>query len=257
MSNITLTKWQVYCEDESAFHETWTETKPTICPENTTHTLNHELTKQVHRIEPNVIAVQEERIPLDQRLTNRNFAVRSHHFDVDIGTTYTYSSETFPLPTSLIDVIVDIQDNMSEDQFYVDIGKDTIIGAITEAGVTGATELTVSDTVIDYLNNGYFVSMSSDGINFTEIGRCLSIDSVNKKITIENGLDIYYAPGTYIAMSIRLMDVIMGIPGRLRLAMNTVGGAYLPANTVITGTYINRNGESGAKHVTLYYEMYY
>jgi len=34
-----LSKYRVWCEDESAYFETWLETDPTTCPNNNTHTI--------------------------------------------------------------------------------------------------------------------------------------------------------------------------------------------------------------------------
>ena len=77
MSNIQY-KWQVYCIECAEYHTTWAIEKPTTCPEETTHTLNHELTEKVHRVEPRTIRVTEETVPIGAVRTNRNYAMRHH-----------------------------------------------------------------------------------------------------------------------------------------------------------------------------------
>lgn len=251
-------KWNVFCNDESKFIDIWNKEQPIVCPNNNTHTLNHELTHQIHRVNPATVIIREENVPINAQQTNRNYAIRSHDFTVAPGVTYTTSSETFTYPISMLDVIFEIEDTMAGDRFYVDIGRNTIIGALYANASPGDTQLTVSPTVTQYMNNGFIISLTTDGINFTELGPCLNIDNVNNTLTIQDTVTQTWYPGTYVAMSIRLTDVNIGrVPGKLEMARSTVGGVYVPAGQKMTGTYVNRNGNQAEKHIHMYYEFFY
>ena len=256
MPNIQF-KWKVYCNDESSFFETWSENLPVNCPNNTSHSIDHERTAKVHQVQPQQVKITEETVPLGAVKTNRNFAMRAHCFDVEPGVTYTTTSKTFTHPISLINVMVDVSDNMESDELCVDIYPDTIIGVPVVGVTSGQSTFYVNETVTQNILNGFNVNIINGTFTATDdLGACLSIDPINHIITTEKSTTQPFDPFTsYIRMSVRFFDAELGQKGQLHAAMNTIGGQYVPAGTIIRGTYINKNGEG--KRVRLYYEYYY
>ena len=257
-NNSVIEKWKVFCIEENKFHYVWAEERPTTCPMNMAHTVNHELTHVDHRVEADLVLVREENIETFEQQTNKNYTIRSHHISVEPGVTVTHSEETFVYPISMLDVMIDLTENMNGDRLYVDIGRNTIIGGLYAPVTPGASTFVVSPTVTQYSNNGYILSLSPDGVNFTEIGPILNTDPVNNVLTVQNNDTNTWPPGTFVAISIRLCDVDIGpSPWRLNMGRSTIGAVYVPAGRKLTGTYINRNGNGEEKHVHIYYEYFY
>lgn len=255
-SNITF-KWKVFCNECNQFYETWSEEQPLVCPNNNNHTIDHERTAKAHQVEPRSVKITEETVPIGAVKTNRNFAMRSHCFDIEPGVTYTTTSKTFTHPISLINVMVDVSEDMTGDELCVDIYPDTIIGVPVVGVTSGQDTFYVNDTVTQNLLNGFNVNIINGTFTgMDELGACLSIDPVNNIIKTEKSTTQAFDPFTsYIRMSVRFFDAELGSPGQLHAAMNTIGGQYVPAGTTIQGTYINKNGKG--KRCRLYYEHYY
>lgn len=247
--------WQIYCVDESKTISVWGETKPTVCPNNHSHTINHELTDKVHRVEPRTIKIAEENVPIGAVKTNRNFAMRNHCFDVEIGVTTTYTSKTFIYPITLINVMIDVTPEMVGDDFIVDVYPDTTVGVVTTGVTTGQNEFYVNDTVIENVLNGFEINIT-DGVNIDRLGPCLSIDPVNKIIKTEKSTSFSFNAYSYVRFSARFLDIELPQPGLFKVAMNTIGGQYIPADTRIEGCYC-RSDVTKKERVRLYYEFYY
>ena len=196
-------------------------------------------------------------------LTGGNMKFKTFQFNVEAGATgsKTYFENTFPLDISMISVMVILNDDNIGDIVEADIGHHTTIGYLTEdvsTGITGGvTGFGVSQTVIDYLNRGFQVTLT-DGVNTDELGICTMIDRVNNKISCELPTTHSFSASspTYVQQTVKIIDQIHIVNNQnINLGGDKIGASYVPANTIGRCIYTNNDGK--AKKFTFLIEYLY
>jgi len=276
----TVYKYRVFCIDDDRDEYVWSETEPTVCPENHTHSINPVKTRVVDVREPNLLTIQEESVP-----TGGRFACRTLKVTSPAGQTVS-ASVSFPFPISALSLsfttVAVHQGNILE----MGVSKNTIIGAITgvvapaaawvSQNYTAGTKVTYTDSIgtrvyTCILNTvssenptnklhwilGYEVSVSPTVTQYTEIGfylrlddlsqndnmgRVISKDTTNNKVYLENNPTNTYSPltPTYVRQTIYMVkDYEIGEPTEHVIGQSKIGGAHIPADTLITVDYNN------------------
>ncbi len=260
----SVDKFQVYCTTENKYYTVWSQTTPTVCPNNSAHSINSSTTI-IETISNFDVRILEETIPLNATATGGNYASTCIIIDIPAATIageITTSTKSFSYPTGLIDVHFTTTSDMEGDILHADIGLDTIIGTISndvDIGTTGVgIGITVSSTVIDNIKIGYNVRLF-DGVNQDELKHVTSIDTANNTINVEQGpLNYAFSASspTYVQMTVEMLqDFTLGPAQTYRLGMSTVGATYIPTDTV--GHFRYENWNMAAKRLYVYIEFFY
>lgn len=102
--------------------------------------------------------------------------------------------------------------------------------------------LNVSSTVLANTSTGYYIKISGGG-NTDDVGRVISIDKENQKIYVETNITHSFSPMAYILQSIYLLkDYTIGNPSDYAIGLSKIGGAYIPADTIVKISYQNLTG---------------
>lgn len=148
----TVYKWRVRCDTDNTWESLWSEEEPIVCPVNTTHTINGDLTSIVDKIEKNRVEIIEESIP-----TGGHYQTHSIKIMANANTT-TEVKTNWPVNISALAVNFVTVDENQGDCINMYAGKDLTIGAIT-GFLTPATpweerDYTVGEKVI--YSSSYF-----------------------------------------------------------------------------------------------------
>lgn len=155
---------------------------------------------------------------------------------------------TFPFPISLFSAewLVDIEHKGDRAEFH--IAPDTIVGAITQSidASGGLTTISVSPTVTENIQRGYFVKLGSS--ENAEIGRVVSYDNNEHTVTFENPIEDNYAAGSYVFMTVKVVDYWrFTATGFNSVGESKIGASFIPANTVLRMVYHSENDVSTNK----------
>ena len=226
----TYYKYKVHCTTENT-NKYWilesTNTAPTTCPSNTSHSVNTNLTEIETVIADNIVTVKEELVA-----TGGNFGCKSIKINA-IKNTATSVTTFFPYHISALAVRFVSKTEHQGDTIDLKVGENTIIGAIT-ANVSPASawtsqnytigqivtythpifgsrvytciqntvsnevptnstywrhgfELSVASTVVNNAYVGYYIKLD-DGTNINDVKRIISVDKTNNKIYVESNL---------------------------------------------------------------------
>lgn len=235
----TVYYYKVYCETESIYVYKWDTITPTTCPNNNTHTINNTSISILSSIQKNKVIVSEEDTP-----TGEHYKSVSYKISAPVGVSN--HDYTFPYPVSALAISFNtISDNI-DDELEVIVGPDITVGSITADVNASDTVITVSSSVIDYIELGFYVQID-DGTNIDDLGVVTSIDKNNLTITVETAATQSFAASTptYVKMSVKVIDnFIFGPSGRYVLGDSKIGGSYVPTNTVVRVKYINNGGST-------------
>jgi hypothetical protein len=251
----TLYRWRVYCVTDSKYEFTWrgeTEEEPSVCPVNTSHTIDASQNRIVQERKPDLVEIIDERTP-----TGGNPHLVSINFDA-LPNQVTNHSWQEPFPINIISSYIFISSENRGDLLTVEISPNTVIGTITADVAISDTVIDVSQSVIDNIDVGYWVTLNNTVIQ-EDLGRVISIDKNNLQITVETAsTQIFLAvTPTFIEMTVRYMcDLELSHAGRLDIGRGNIGSSYVPANTSVITKYDNKHA-TDTKRFVGYVEYFY
>lgn len=237
-------KYRVYCSTQVKYVFQWGTEPPTLCPENTSDTIDTGTITIVDTISENKVKIDE-----GDEGTNGIFRYQCYSI-VTCGTGAENTGSTgsiylnIPIDTSIVGGSLCSKDHQEDDSILIDIGPVTI-GVLT-ADYTGTdTVINVSSTVPSNIYRGYYCVLT-DGVNTTNATTLVtSVDSVNNTITIENpyNQEFLAASPTYVQMRRIYCEVDkIGPGGRYTIGTTLIGGTILQAGTPVRFYYTNRSG---------------
>jgi len=235
-------------------HYIWDTTDPVSCHHSSpTHVFVANTVTIVDRVEEATMKVKEEDVP-----TSGKLQVIGECYNITCATGATQNFDiTFPININLYSVQVLVASNNIGDMFEVSVAPYTTVGFLAVNANTGATGLTVTQTVIDNIIPGYFITVT-DGVNLDETGQVVEINKANNYITLETPLTNSYLASspTYIQMTVKFAHKIhIFSQAILRFGDDTIGSSYIPKNTVIRVKYWNNTG--GNKKIVAYGQYLY
>jgi hypothetical protein len=247
----TVYRWRVRCVTDNKFEYIWSETEPTGCPIDTGHIIDATKTAVVNKIEENYVKIKEESIP-----TGEHFACET--VTVEIEPKNSASKEvSWPIPIVIYNMTFTTTDDHIGDTFNVDVSPNTVIGAITASSKAGDTIISVTDTVLENIKIGYQINLT-DGKNLDNLGIIVSIDIINKTITVSSPTIHDFSPlePTYVIMTVNLIkNYEIGPSGYKIINRSKIGGTYVPPGTIMELSY--NNGGSIPKKIVFQIEYTY
>lgn len=247
-----VNKYRIYCNTESAYHYSWGETEPTICPINVNHEIDSSKTSIMETIDELTFKIKEENVP-----TGGNFHAKSIYIDAAPNTT-TYKDFSWDYDITVFSLSFVSKDCHEDDSIDIALGPDTIIGASVYPISPGDRTFYVSPTVTQYANIGFHVSVTDYYTNRDDLGYITAIDKVNGTITTSNPAQHSYSPysPTYVLLNIFFVkDFLIGPAWLHEISKKKIGGAHLPAHAVVRLFYTNNSDE--AKRLVFHFEYTY
>lgn len=249
----TVTQYRLFCVTENCWVSGFGTDAPTTCYHNSTDTINSNSIQVLARIANTQVVIEEQTGPLQ---VAGFYAAHPFSFTAG-GMTTTVFNNSLPFATSVLTCHLQVSPDMVGDNIGFTVGANTKIGAITADAAVGVKIVSVTPTVIQYANVGYYLTIS-DGINSNLCGRVLAIDPVASTVAFEIATTTAFSAaspsGIFITRSY-LDPYDLNVSGIHEVGFGKIGGSYMPANTVGTATYINRS--STAKRVTFMMEHLY
>lgn len=251
MSSRTLYYYKIYCNTDGQYEYIWSDTSPTVCPVNNTHSVNLSSVSIEDQISENIVKIKEEHVPTGENFMSENVCIQGET-GPDVWTQNDFS---FPFPISVMSVKFVSTDDHYLDQVNTCVGPNTIIGAIGASCPTGATGCVVSSTVIDNMMIGYSVNLF-DGSTSEDVGRCLDVDSNTSTITWETPTTQSFSPltPTYVRMTVYTVNnYVIGPASRYVIGEDKIGGSYVPTNTLVRVGYKNNSNYAKVLYVQIEY----
>lgn len=277
---MSVNHYRVFCETDGKFEYLWSESDPTDCPINSSHTIDTDKTTIIERIKTTKIEIKEESIE-----TGGHFACLTNLITCDANST-AQSITILPMPISaLVTIFVSSAANEG-DAVSLSINPNKTIGILTATTpgtanawtsqnyTVGTTVvysdklytcikdtvandsptnivywargygLSVSPTVAQYAKIGFYLTLDNGNVA-TDVGRVISINATNNYIYVENNISQVYGFGTVAKLNVYVFrDFIIGPANEYTIGMSKIGGSYIPADTPIVVTYHNNSSSN-------------
>jgi hypothetical protein len=248
--------YKVFCTTENEFKDVYAEKAPTVCPNDYRHPIDNNLTQQLNLV-PDESKPQDVIIKNTYIDTQGNYRLEGYNWSAAANTTSDYII-SWPYSVSIMSVYVYVNETQMGDIINGVVILPFPIGAITSNVTNGDTVISVTPTVITYMNIGY-EAIITDGVNTEILGEVIAKDVDNYTITVTNAPTFDYSATspTYISMQIKVAkNIVLNNVGQLAVGSAKTGGSSLPANTPIHIYYTN-SSPTDAKNVTLCLEYLY
>lgn len=228
---MVVKKYKVYCNTELIHVDVWSETQPTTCPNNNTHTIDDNKTA--------IIDIVLNEVTIKQ--THQNGEPQDHY------RLFTYYATVGPNEIKEIDLrnLIDVNmfavdiitsDNSIGDTYDVHVDKNTLIGGITQSSNTKI--LNVSQTVIQYSKIGFYISVNQ--INQYMI---TDIDIVNNTIEIECDIITTIGDPVYLTYFM-IKDRKITFTGTYPMGSSIIGSARILKTQKGAITYMNNSSST-------------
>ena len=229
--------WRMMCITEAAYVYTWGPVAPTLCPNNSAHTVDLTSIAAVDTITNTTVYVHEENIQTNGNFQSFCYAIQA------TGPTGTVYSGSFSLPYPFVIYDVNYVTNACHqgDFLTVQAAPNTTIGALGADAAAGTTTFTVSPTVFAYVNPGYFITLT-DGTNTDNLGYLISMNTTTSTITVQTANVHAFAAATptYVQMTVVMINNMeIGPAWQYSINQRKIGGASVPAGTPINIVYTN------------------
>jgi hypothetical protein len=121
----TVYKYRVRCIEDDDWEYVWSETEPTICPHNTSHTIDTSLTSIVDKVERKFVEVKEEEVPTGGHFQTESLVLTANANSTAVSKIY------WPFDITALEVKFVTDDSMEGDVINMYGGKNMVTGAIT------------------------------------------------------------------------------------------------------------------------------
>lgn len=232
-----LYKYRVYCNTEEIPVVTWSTSEPTVCPNNNTHTIDASKTVIIDKVLSDEVSIKEEDVP-----TGGHYKIVSNVLVCPANTTSTHNY-SYPYDMTVLDMFMVTEETHKGDVLNLIMSPDTTIGMISADVAIDDTVINIPIQYMDPLKKGFLIKIT-DGVDTSDLGYILALDTVNGTITTSIGASYSHLASspTYIQMGITpLDDIHIGPPTTYYFGDKKIGGSYVPANTPIRVYYENKS----------------
>jgi len=249
-----VNNYRLYCYTEETNVLGWGTIAPTACYHNTEHSIDLDSITIVDYVDDEIINanVIEENSPTGERYQAKQFLVVP-----TTGSDWQTFNFSMAKDVTVKKGTVYVQDACIGDEMSCHMSPDTIIGIITADVAAEATEISVSETVINNIFEGAEVKLY-DGVNQDNCGMVLDVDTDANKITIQTATTHSFSAGspTYVQMTVCFVHQIEVVNNSIiELGENAIKGFHWPANTILQVKYKNNNAQE--KKIGVVMEYYY
>jgi hypothetical protein len=224
---MPVKKYRVFCSTESAFISGWSETEPTTCFNNNTHTIdNNQTTLTDIQLDDSVRIKQTYDTPAE----GDSYFLYSKSHTIEPNSTLDLPIE-LEIECNMFSVRINTKRENIGDNWSAYINKNTIIGIVTAS--TDNTVVNVSST--EHVKIGYFISY--DGINnYRVINKTDTTVTHRESVSVINGE--YVRLTYYLVYKKRII-----VPGVEVLGSSIIGSVKVPTNYTAGIIYENNSNQ--------------
>jgi hypothetical protein len=236
MSNTELNHYRVYCTTEADYFFIWSETEPTVCPNNVAHPIDTNLTTILDTISTTSIKAEED---------SEGFFTTEHvTMVIPAGTPgdITEHDVSWPMDILLWRTLITPTSDMISDLITVIASPETTVGVLTAIANAGVTTISVNSTVTDNTSRGFLITLD-DTVNKDVVGRCTAVDSGAGTISFETATTNSFAAGTPVKIGVYVLkDIYITDTNTIDIGSKGFKGKTITAGMILRVYYENNSG---------------
>ena len=196
MTSRTLNEYRIFCDTENKFVTTWSSIKPTLCPNNSTDTIDSNSITIIDSVSSNDVNI----IQSAPGWTNNSHRIEGFRMSIPANSTASLDM-SWPYNIGIISINLYINAENIGDQIHGLVAPNTTIGTITQSVSQGDTVIHVSPSVFNFLKVGNCVTITN-GQQKLDMEQCIHLDPVNNFVTCEVPANAPIAQNAYVQFTI-------------------------------------------------------
>lgn len=184
------------------------------------------------------------------------YAAQSLIIDVSTGQSEKTTDFSWPFDIALMSGTLGISNDMVGDDFSVDVGPNTLIGALIQPLNVGDTSVYVSPTVLENIKVGYYFGLYQGPDTGHELGQVHYIDAENNCLQIGIPSDVSANAMSPVSMCAKIIpNLFLHSMDKVEIGKQIPTGQRIPANLPVRVHYHSNNGV--AKKISFFIEYIY
>ena len=178
---MSVKKYRVYCNDESAFVTGWSETEPTVCFNNIAHAIDTNQTAIVDIQQPSEVRIAQT---YDDPLEGDSYFLFTNEFTVE------------PNSTTNLPIEIDVDSNVFIVHIYTKmesigdcwssyINKDTVIGVVGET--TTGIEIKMAEASVAEVKPGFYLSFDGGATHTRVVSKTVDTVTMKESVSVTAG----------------------------------------------------------------------
>lgn len=238
----TVNLYSVFTTNDNKFKTIWNTTEPIVGPNG--EPIDPQKTSILDSVSKDNVMVHEP--------TVGHFQCISIEMDIPAGEpgskTYIDLDDEWPMDVVIWKTELVVKQSMVGDELCVINDPDKSIGFITDDVLIDDKVIKVSDTVLEYANVGFDVTLD-DRVHKIDLGRIIDINKNEKTITVEKPVttNFYHlGSGTLVLLNLCMIrNYILDNPGvKIQFGEKGFRGSALSKDTRMRAIYTNNNGQA-------------
>ncbi len=251
----TETYYKVYCSNEQQFFTYWNKTIPTNCPNDYRHKIDASQTVKLEtrNLEIRPVSIQQESVA-----TNGMYRYKCIKFDCSSNGVSEHDI-IFPYPITVLQAETQTNETHRGDKLDLYfVTSNSIVGTLNSNLSIGESNLYVSNSVINNMNNG-LECIVTDGNNTENLGEIISICPCSNQMYTQYAVSNSYSvtSPTYIEYRMPIIqDMWILDPRTYTVGQKKITGSSLPASTYLKMYYSNSSPNSNKELIVSLEYMY-
>jgi len=189
--------------------------------------------------------------------TQGMYAAQSIIIDVSAGEPEKIVDFTWPFDIALMSGTLGVSEDMVGDDFMVDVGPNTLVGALIAPLNVGDTSIYVSPTVLQNIKKGFYIGLyGGPGNDGVEISQVIDRDDANYALTLRYPADVSANAGSYVAMCAKIIpNLYLHSIDKIEIGKQIPTGQRIPKNVPVRVHYHSNN--ELAKKISFFVEYLY
>jgi len=185
------------------------------------------------------------------------YSAKSLIMDISSGEAEQITDFTWPYDIAIMSGTLGVSNDMLGDELSIDIGPNTLVGALIAPLNVGDTSIYVSPTVLENIKKGFYIGLyNAGGDTGVEIAQVIDRDDANSKLMLGAPSDVSANAGSYIAMCAKLIpNLYLHSIDKIEIGKDLPTGQRIPKNLPVRVDYHNNN--SLAKKISFFVEFLY
>ena len=222
----TISKYRCFCTDENKLVYQWSQTTPTKCPNNASHTIDSDSITIIDSVSTNTVVITDS----EHGKTQENFMLEGFNKTAPANTLSKYEL-TYQYPIAVYNVdLKPSSDNLG------DVVESYIVAYGATATSYNDNYIVFSDvTIMTQFPLGIFLFIDDE-----IVGRMISVDKTTNRLYIDRVINTVL-PSLNVEFRMYLVcNVTFSNTNNILVGGGKVGGKVVGANTPIVVTYNNK-----------------
>lgn len=250
---MVVKKYNCFCLVEQSYVSVWSDSKPTVCPNNKDHPIDETNIAILDTMNTQSVFIQGK--AYDAAKVGGQYFYHGNILNVGVDD-ITSQDVLFKIPSTIFGLTFMSSEVHRGDYLDITVNPNTVCGTITSTVNPGDTVIPVDANVLNNMKLGWYLTLDN-GTTQNDLGMILEINAVEGTVTVDKPIQNIFAPWlTMVKFTIYMVkDFAITEPTLYSIGYGGQAGVDVPGGTTFRMVY--HNNSEIAKVLSYRFEYFY